>query len=76
MKRTVLDIITILSFVISACMVSLTAYSYFYIKNPINQEKTKNFVKKEIKKMLPELMPKMPTSTGKSIPVNPLSINK
>ena len=76
MKRTVLDIITILSFVIFAGMVSLTAYSYFYIKNPINQEKTKNFVKKEIKKMLPELMPKMPTSTGKSIPVNPLSINK
>jgi hypothetical protein len=46
-------------------------YSYLYIKNPENQEKTKGYVMDEIKKMLPDVMPKIPTGTGKAIPTKP-----
>ena len=67
MKRTVLDIISIFSVLLSLSMVSASLYAYLYLKNPENIEKTKGYVKKEMKKMLPELMPKIPTSTGKAI---------
>ena len=74
--RKLLDCISVISAVLTLSMSGGILYSYLYITNPVNQEKTKGFVMDEIKKMLPELMPKMPTGTGKSIPVNPLSINK
>ena len=69
--RKALDFISVLSFLISASMVGGIFYSYLYIKNPENQEKTKGFIKKEIKKMLPDVMPKIPTGTGKAIPTKP-----
>ena len=72
--RKFLDIVSIFSFLISLSMVSVSAYCYFYITNPVNQEKTKNLIKKEIKKMLPDLMPKMPKVTGNAIPSKPFSI--
>tara|TARA_Y100000401_G_scaffold80715_1_gene66128 strand:+ start:233 stop:454 length:222 start_codon:yes stop_codon:yes gene_type:complete len=70
--RKALDFISVLSFLISASMAGGIFYSYLYIKNPENQEKTKGFIKKEIKKMLPDVMPKIPTSTGKAIPTKPI----
>ena len=69
--RKFLDFITVISAVLTLSMSGGILYSYFYITNPVNQEKTKGFVMDEIKKMLPELMPKMPTGTGKAIPTKP-----
>ena len=74
--RKAIDFISLISAVLTLTMSGGLIYSYLYIKNPDNQEKTKAFVKDEIKKMLPDLMPKMPTSTGKAIPTKPLSILK
>ena len=60
--RKFLDLVSILSFLISISMASGGLYAYLYIKNPENIEKTKGFVKKEIKKMLPDLLPEIPTN--------------
>ena len=51
--RKILDFISVISFLLTITMTGAIAYSYIYIKNPENQEKTKKFVKKEIQKMLP-----------------------
>ena len=72
--RKAIDFISLVSAVLTLTMSGGLVYSYLYIKNPDNQERTKEFVKDEIKKMLPDLMPKMPTGTGKAIPTKPLSI--
>lgn len=72
--RKAIDFISLVSAVLTLTMSGGLIYSYLYIKNPVNQEKTKAFVKDEIKKMLPDLMPKMPTGTGNAIPTKPLSI--
>ena len=40
----------------------------------IERDENQIFPKDEIKKMLPDLMPKMPTGTGNAIPTKPLSI--
>ena len=72
--RKAIDFISLISAVLTLTMSGGLIYSYLYIKNPVNQEKTKAFVKDEIKKMLPDLMPKMPTGTGNAIPTKPLSI--
>ena len=69
--RKLLDCISVISAVLTLSMSGGILYSYLYITNPVNQEKTKGFVMNEIKKMLPELMPKMPTGTGKAIPTKP-----
>lgn len=74
--RKALDFITVISAVLTLAMSGGVLYSYLYIKNPENQEKTKGFIKKEIKKMLPELMPKIPSVTGNAIPSNPVNIIK
>ena len=49
--RKALDFITVISAVLTLAMSGGVLYSYLYIKNPENQEKTKGFIKKEIKKM-------------------------
>ena len=72
--RKLIDAITLISALLTLTMTGGVLYSYFYITNPVNQEKTKNLVKKEIKKMLPDLMPKMPEVTGNAIPSKPFSI--
>ena len=72
--RKAIDFISLISAVLTLTMSGGLIYSYLYIKNPVNQEKTKAFVKDEIKKMLPDQMPKMPTGTGNAIPTKPLSI--
>lgn len=72
--RKFLDCISVISAVITLSMSGGILYSYLYITNPVNQEKTKGYVMDEIKKMLPDLMPKMPTGTGNAIPTKPLSI--
>ena len=72
--RKAIDFISLISAVLTLTMSGGLIYSYLYIKNPDNQEKTKQIVKDEIKKMLPDLMPKMPTGTGNAIPTKPLSI--
>ena len=72
--RKAIDFISLISAVLTLTMSGGLIYSYLYIKNPDNQEKTKAFVKNEIKKMLPDLMPKMPLETGNAIPTKPLSI--
>ena len=69
--RKLLDCISVISAVLTLSMSGGILYSYLYITNPVNQEKTKGFVMNEIKKMLPELMPKMPRGTGKAIPTKP-----
>ena len=69
--RKLLDAITIIGFLLTLTMTGGVLYSYFYITNPENQEKTKGFVMDEIKKMLPDVMPKIPTGTGKAIPTKP-----
>ncbi len=74
--RKILDFISVISFLLTITMTGAIAYSYIYIKNPENQEKTKKFVKKEIQKMLPSLMPKLPTGTGSPIPTKPFSLGK
>tara|TARA_R100000458_G_C8215221_1_gene201387 strand:+ start:287 stop:502 length:216 start_codon:yes stop_codon:yes gene_type:complete len=70
--RKLIDGITLISALLTLTMTGGVLYSYFYITNPENQEKTKGFVMKEIKKMLPDVMPEMPTETGKAIPIKPL----
>ena len=45
--RKILDFISVISFLLTITMTGAIAYSYIYIKNPENQEKTKKFVKKE-----------------------------
>ena len=72
--RKFLDCISVISAILTLTMSGGVLYSYFYITNPENQEKTKQYVMDEIKKMLPDLMPKMPTGTGNAIPTKPLSI--
>ena len=72
--RKLIDGITLISALLTLTMTGGVIYSYLYITNPVNQEKTKNLVKKEIKKMLPDLMPKMPEVTGNAIPSKPFSI--
>ena len=72
--RKAIDFISLISAVLTLTMSGGLIYSYLYIKNPDNQEKTKQFVKDEIKKMFHDLMPKMPTGTGNAIPTKPLSI--
>ena len=72
--RKLIDSITLISALLTLTMTGGVLYSYFYITNPVNQEKTKNLVKKEIQKMLPDLMPKMPKVTGNAIPSKPFSI--
>lgn len=74
--RKFLDFITVISAILTLGMSGGLLYSYLYIKNPENQEKTKGFIKKEIKKMLPELMPKIPSVTGKAIPTTPADMLK
>ena len=54
--RKLLDCISVISAVLTLSMSGGILYSYLYITNPVNQEKTKGFVMDEIKKMLPELM--------------------
>lgn len=66
--RKLIDAITLVSALLTLTMTGGVIYSYLYITNPINQEKTKNLVKKEIQKMLPALMPKMPKVPGNSLP--------
>ena len=70
--RKLIDAISILSFLLTLTMTGGVVYSYLYIKNPENIEKTKGFVKDEIQKMLPDLLPKMPKVTGGALPVNPI----
>ena len=70
--RKVLDFISVISAVLTLFMSGGVLYSYFYITNPVNQEKTKGYVMDEIKKMLPDVMPKIPTGTGKAIPTKPI----
>ena len=72
--RKLIDGITLISALLTLTMTGGVIYSYLYITNPVNQEKTKNLVKKEIKKMLPDVMPKMPEVTGNAIPSKPFSI--
>ena len=69
--RKFLDCISVISAVLTLTMSGGDLYSYFYITNPENQERTKGFVMDEIKKMLPDVMPKIPTGTGKAIPTKP-----
>ena len=69
--RKFLDCISVISAVLTLTMSGGVLYSYFYITNPDNQEKTKKYVMDEIKKMLPDIMPKIPTGTGKAIPTKP-----
>ena len=70
--RKFLDCISVISAVLTLTMSGGVLYSYFYITNPDNQEKTKKYVMDEIKKMLPDVMPKIPTGTGKAIPTKPI----
>ena len=72
--RKLIDGITLISALLTLTMTGGVLYSYFYITNPENQEKTKEFVMDEIKKMLPDVMPKMPKVTGNAIPSKPFSI--
>ena len=74
--RKFLDFITVISAILTLGMSGGLLYSYLYIKNPENQEKTKSYVMNEMKKMLPEIMPKIPSVTGKAIPSKPLEILK
>ena len=70
--RKLIDAISIFSFLLSLTMTGAVIYSYLYIKNPENIEKTKGFVKDEIQKMLPDLLPEIPKVTGGALPVNPV----
>ena len=70
--RKLIDAISILSFLLTLTMTGGVVYSYLYIKNPENIEKTKGFVKDEIQKMLPDLLPKIPKVTGGALPVKPV----
>ena len=70
--RKLIDAISILSFLLTLTMTGGVVYSYLYIKNPENIEKTKGFVKDEIQKMLPDLLPKIQKVTGGALPVKPV----
>ena len=69
--RKFLDCISVISAVLTLTMSGGVLYSYFYITNPENQEKTKQYVMDEIKKMLPDVMPSIPKVTGQPIPIKP-----
>lgn len=70
--RKLIDGITLISALLTLTMTGGVIYSYLYIKNPENIEKTKGFVKDEIQKMLPDLLPEIPKVTGGAIPVKPV----
>jgi len=62
--KNILGILGAVSFVISGSLLGATVFSVMWLKNPENQEKIKNEIMEDIKKSLP----KLPKSTGFSIP--------
>jgi len=71
--RKVLDAIAVLSLILSGSLVAASVGGYLYIKNPVNQDKLKDHLLKEVtgavpglvKGSLPETLPK---TTGPALP--------
>ena len=61
--RKLIDTITLISALLTLTMTGGVIYSYLYIKNPENIEKTKGFVKDEIQK-------------GANVPLEELGVNR
>ena len=71
--RKILDGIAVLSLILSGTLVGGTFFAYFYITNPVNQEKLKNHLLKEVTGSVPGLvkgsLPKaLPKTTGPALP--------
>jgi homoserine kinase len=62
--KNILGILGAVSFVISGSLLGATVFSVMWLRNTENQEKIKNEIMEDIKKSLP----KLPKSTGFSIP--------
>ena len=65
--RKILDGIAILSLVLSGSLVGTTLYAYLYITNPVNQEKIKAQLLKDITGAVPGLVKgSLPSALSKS----------
>jgi len=75
--RKVLDGIAVLSLLISGGIAGAGIYLYFYVTNPVNQDKAKSYVMEQVTGALPGLigdamaippLPPLPSMTGPAIP--------
>ncbi len=70
MKRTVIDIISILSFLISAGMAGGSFYMYRLVSSPQFKDKVMDEVMSNVKNLLPgQIDQKLPKNTGISLPM-------
>ena len=73
--RKLLDVIAVVSLVLSGSVAGAGVFAYLYATNPANQEKAKQFVMDQVTDALPDLiggaMPSLPDVSGPAIPMTP-----
>ena len=68
--RKALDIISVLSFLISAGMAGTSFFMYKYVSSPQFKDKVMQEVMSNVKDLLPgQIDKKLPKITGKSLPI-------
>ena len=70
MYRKILDVLTILSTILSLAIIGTGFFTYKYVTSPEFERNVKNKIMGDLEKKMPKVLEKkMPKFTGKSLPL-------